>query len=151
VLTSPPGENASHLKLRRPFVPTAQQLISLSDDNNRSRGSGRAIDGMQSGWTTLRDSVLSSPTSTPTLLEWHCQVQRGSGLNSSALVSEVPLYTNGVWPFLRLESVAQKNTLLTMLSFTVQSIDSPLECMSWRFWMTRQSNGYSKPAQRAGF
>jgi len=33
--------------------------------------SGQITDGMRSGWTTLRDSVLSSPK--PTLLEWPFQ------------------------------------------------------------------------------
>ena len=31
-----PGGNARHLKPRHPFVPTAQQLISSCDDDNRS-------------------------------------------------------------------------------------------------------------------
>jgi len=48
-----------------------------------------------------------------------------------------------------LVSVAQKNRPLTMLSFTVQSIDFLMECMAWRFWMTRQSNGCSTPAPRS--
>ena len=39
---------------------------------------------------TLRDSVLSSPTSAPTLPEWPCQEQRGYSLNLST-----PTYTNG--------------------------------------------------------
>ena len=47
---------------------------------------------MRSGRTT-RDPVLLSPTSAPTLLEWPCQEQRGSGLTTSA-----PACTNGVWP-----------------------------------------------------
>ena len=36
VHTCPPGGNARHLKLRHTFVPAAQQLISSSEDNNRS-------------------------------------------------------------------------------------------------------------------
>jgi len=35
--------------------------------------SGRITDGMWSGWRTLQDSALSSPTSEPTLLESPCQ------------------------------------------------------------------------------
>ena len=42
------------------------------------RCSGRITGGMRSSWTTLRDSVLSSPTSSPILLEWPCQERRGS-------------------------------------------------------------------------
>ena len=41
------------------------------------RCSGRITDGTWSSWTTLRDSVLSSPTSTTTLLEWPCQEEPG--------------------------------------------------------------------------
>ena len=62
--------------------------------------SGRITAGMRSGWTTLRDSGLSSPTSAPTIREWPCQEQRGSGLTASALVSDVSalICTNEVWP-----------------------------------------------------
>jgi len=34
---------------------------------------------------------------------------------------------------LRLVSVAQRNRPFTKLSFTVQSLDLPMECMAWRF------------------
>jgi len=63
------------------------------------------------GWTKLRDSVLSSPTSASSLLEWPCQEQRISGLTTSTPISDVssPAYTNGVWPLLRHVRVAQKN------------------------------------------
>jgi len=67
---------------------------------------------LQSGWRALRDSVLSSLTSAPTLLKLPCQEQRGSSLTTFAPVSVVsaPAYTNGVWPPLRpVMSVAQKN------------------------------------------
>ena len=47
----------------------------------------------------------------------------------------VLVHTNGVWPLLWLVSVAQKNTPSTMLSFTVQSVDLPME------WMARRDNG----------
>ena len=45
------------------------------------RRSGRITDGMRSGWTTPRESVLSSPTPASTLLEWSCQEQHGSEFN----------------------------------------------------------------------
>jgi len=56
------------------------------------RHSGRITDGMRSGWRTLRNFVLSSTTSAPTLPEWPCQ------LTTYAAVSDVsaPAYTNGV-------------------------------------------------------
>jgi len=34
----------------------------------------------------------------------------------------------------------------TLLSFNVQSIDLPMDCMACRFWTMRQSNGCSTPA-----
>ena len=51
----------------------------------------------------------------------------GSSFTASALVSDVfaPTYINGVWPLLRLVSVAQKNRSLIMLTFIVLSIDLP--------------------------
>jgi len=67
---------------------------------------------MRSGWTTLRDSVPSSPTPTPTLLEWPFQGQQGSGLTASGLVSDVsvPAGTNGVWPSAACECGAKEQT-----------------------------------------
>jgi len=64
-----------------------------------------------------------------------CQDQRGSRLTVSVVVSDVssPAYTNGVLPPmapLRLISVAKKKRSLTMLSFVVQHIDLPMECMA---------------------
>jgi len=44
---------------------------------------------MWSSWTTSRVSSLSSPTPAPTLLEWPCQEQPGSGFTASALESDV--------------------------------------------------------------
>jgi len=98
-LTCPPGGNPQHLKSRHPFVPTTQQLISSSDDNNRSAALWADInDGTRSGWRTLQDSVLSYPTLAPTHLERSCQEQCGSGLTASTPVSDVsaPVYSNGV-------------------------------------------------------
>jgi len=37
----------------------------------------------------------------------------------------------------------------TMLSSNVQSIDLPMDCMAWQFWMMRQWNGCSTPAPRS--
>ena len=59
------------------------------------RRSGVITDGMRSDWRALRDSVLSSPTPAPSLLEWPYQEQCWSGLTASAPVSDVsaPAYT----------------------------------------------------------
>jgi len=55
----------------------------------------------------------------------------------------------GLWPPLRPVSVAQKNKPSTMLSSYVKSIDLPINCMAWRFWTMRQSNGCSTSAPRS--
>jgi len=47
----------------------------------------------------------------------------------------------GSWPFLQLVSVAQKNRPLIMSS-TVQSINLHMDCIAWRFWTMRPSNGW---------
>jgi len=49
---------------------------------------------------------------------------------------------------LRSVSVAQKNKRSTILSLNVQSIEFPMDCMTWRFWM-RQLSGCSTPALRS--
>ena len=86
------------------------------------RRSGRIIDEMRSGWRTLRDSVglFSSPTPEPTsqndIPKTSCVRQ-----STSSPVSDVsaPAYTNRVWVFLRLVSVAQANGPLTTLPFII--------------------------------
>jgi len=65
---------------------------------------------------TLRDSVLSSA---PTLLEWPCQEQRGSGLIPPHRCRTFPLFLQPV-------SEAQKNKPSIMLSCNAQSIDLPM-------------------------
>jgi len=65
--------------------------------------------GRPSGWATVRDSVLSSTTPAPTPLEWPFQEEPGSGLTTSASVSDVsdPACTNrcgllcGLWVWRR--------------------------------------------------
>ena len=50
---------------------------------------------------------------------------------------------------LRPVSVAQKTSCWACCTSSVQSIDLPVERMAWLFWMTRKSNGCSKPATRS--
>jgi len=129
--------------------------LNSSFDNNKSAALWRITNGMWSGWRTLWDPVLLSPTSALTPLEWPCQEQRGSGSSTSTPVSNVsaPAYINGAWPLLQIVSVVQRNrpfaNKMTMLSFTVQSIDLPIKWMAWQFRMTRQLNDCSAPAQRS--
>ena len=68
LITCPPGWNGWPLKLIHPFIPATQQLISSSDNNKR------AVLWADHRWNAewcraLRDSVLSSPTAAPTLLD----------------------------------------------------------------------------------
>jgi len=109
-LTSPPRANARCLESRQSFVPAEQQSSVRLMTTTEVRRSGRITDRMRSFWTTLRDSVLSPPTLAPTLLEWLCQGQRGSGFNH--LLTGVGHFRSclhkWLWPLLRPVSVAQK-------------------------------------------
>ena len=132
-LTCSPGGHARHLTSRHPFVHAAQQLISSSDDNNRSAALW-ADQRWNVEWleNITKLHALSSPISASTLLEWPCQEQRGFGLTAPTSMSDVsaPGYTDVVWPLLGSVSVAQKNKPSTTLSSTVQSIDLPMEWMA---------------------
>jgi len=129
-LTESLGGNARQLKSRHPFLPAAQLTVHLT--TTYVRRTGRITNEMRSGWTTLGDSILSSPTSAPTLPGWLCQEQRGSDLTTSAPLSDAsaPVCTNRVCPPLRLVSLAQKNEPSTMLFSNVQSIDLLVDCTS---------------------
>ena len=107
--------------------------------------------GMRSGRTTTRDSVLLSPTPAPTLLGWPCQKKHGSGSTASAPVSDVstPACPTGVWLPLRFVSVAKNNKPSTMSSSNFQSIELLMDCTTWRFWMMRQLNGCPTPTPRS--
>ena len=111
---------------------------------------GRITNGMRCRGTTPQDSAFSSPTPTPIPPERPSQEEAGSDLTASAQALGVSAHvcTNGVSPPLWPVSVAQKNKLSTVLSFDVQSIDLTVDCMAWRFWIMRQSNGCSTPAPR---
>jgi len=68
-LTCPPSGNARNLKSRHPFVSAANKSSVHLPTTTEVRRTGRITNGRRSGWTTLRDSVLSSPTPAPTFLE----------------------------------------------------------------------------------
>jgi len=71
-------------------------------------------DGMRSGWRTLRNSVLSSPTSAPTILKWPCQEQCRSDFTASE-----PCFRRfrscfhkwGIAPFAACEDGAEEQTV----------------------------------------
>ena len=68
---------------------------------------------------------------------------------ASWLNPEGPVLPSRVMPPLHPVSVTQKNQPSTMLSCNVQSIDLPMDCTAWPFFMTRQSNGCSTSAPRS--
>ena len=88
-LTCPPSASARRLKLRHPLVLTAYATHQNIWQQKCVALGGTLMEGRLHGWTTLRDSVLSSPTPTPKLREWTSQEQRGSDLTASAPVSDV--------------------------------------------------------------
>ena len=146
-LTCPPSRNARRLKSRHPFVPTAQQPISSTDSDNRSLAL----------WADHQwNAVWLRNTTWPC---FHPRYRRQLSLNGLAKNSVGPAQTPPHWcqMFALLlaqmdygpVSVAQKNKPSTMLSSNVQSIDLPMDCTAWRFWMIRQLNGCCTPAPRS--
>ena len=132
-LTCPSSGNARHLKTRPILCPL---------HNHRS-----AVECGKVG--EHYETPYFHPQ--PTLLQWPCQEQPGSGLTASAPVLDVstPACTNCLCPPLRPVSVVQKNKPSTMLSSNVQFTDLPLDCTAWRSWMMRQLNGCSTSAPRS--
>ena len=132
-LTRPSSAKAQRLESRHPFVPATQQLISSSDKNN-IRVAQWADHQWNAEWleniTTLHTFIPDTSTHPP---EWPSQEESGSSLTASAPMSDVSTSAciNGEWPPLRPMSVAQKNKPSTMLSFNIQSIDLPMDCMAW--------------------
>jgi len=110
-LICPSSGNVRHNSNRDSHLyPPHNSLVHLTT-KTEVRRSGRITDGMPSGLRAQRDSVLSSQTSAPTLPEWPFQTQRGLCLTAPAPASGIsaPVYTKGVWPPLRLVSLAQRN------------------------------------------
>jgi len=148
-LTCPSSANARRLKARHPFVPAAQQLISSSDNNNR--GAAQWADHQWNAeWahnpTRLRIFIPDTGTHPPGMTLPRTAWVRLNRCRTSPPVSDVSAiaYTHGIWSPLRSVSVTQQKKPSTMLSSNVQSIDLPMDCMAWRFWMTRQMNGCSR-------
>jgi len=79
--------------------PHNNSSVHLSTKKEGQR-SGWFTERKRRGWTTLRDSAISSPKSAPIHLEWPWQEQRRFGLTASAPVSELsaPAYRNGQAP-----------------------------------------------------
>jgi len=131
-LTHPSSANSRRLKSRHPFAPTAQHLISLSDNNVRV---AQWVDYQWNvEWTDSPTRLrISIPDTGTHPSEWPSQEEPGSSLTASATVSDVsaPAYTNGVWPPLRPVSMVQKNKLSTMLPSNVQSIELPMDYSAW--------------------
>jgi len=88
VLTCPSSRNAQRLNRGTHLYPPHSSSVHLTTTTEVQR-SGRITNGMRSGWKALRDSLLSSPTSAPAILEWSCQELRGYGLTAYAPLSDV--------------------------------------------------------------
>ena len=153
-LTRPSSANARRRKSRHPFVPAAQHLISLSDNNNNICAAQWADHQRNAEWTdnpTWLRIFITDTSIPPSPQEWPYQDEPGSDLTAFAPVSDVsaPAFTNGVWPPLRPVSETQNNKPSTMSSSNVQSIDLPMDCMAWRLWTMRQPNDCSTSSLRS--
>ena len=107
-LICPSSADPRRLKSRHPFVHTAQQLISLSDNNIRV--AHRADHKWNKGWadnpTKLRIFIPDTGIHPP---EWPSQEKPESGLTASAPVSDFSAHscTSGVWLSLQPVSAGQ--------------------------------------------
>ena len=150
-LTRPPSTNARHLKSRHPFVPAAQHLIILSDNNN-IRATEWADYQWNAEWT---DSPRRLHIFIPNIgihplgmtlprraWVWLNHLRINVGCFCSCL------YKWGTASFAACECGAEEQ-MSTMLSSNVQSIDLPMDCMAWWCWTMRQLNGCSTPAPRS--
>jgi len=77
------------------------------------RRSGRITNRMWSGWRTLRNSVVSSSTSAPTLLEWTCHEQRDplNRLCTGVGRFRYCLHNKGMAPWTACECGAEEQTV----------------------------------------
>jgi len=125
--------SAPHFFHSRIATAATQQLISSSDDNNKSTALW-ADHQWNAEWldntTRLRTFISDIGTHPP---EMALPIKRGTRLTASAPMSDVsaPAYTNGLWPLLRPVSESQKNKPPTMLSYNVQSTDLHMDCTIW--------------------
>ena len=101
--------------------------------------SGQITDGMRSCWRTLWDSILSSPTSAPTLLKWpRCQEQHGSSLTLLEPVHDIfvlwfwPKNSSFRLPYQRPSSSANCNRELFKSSNGSASL---VDCTQKIFWL----------------
>ena len=92
------------------YPPHKNSSVHLMTTTTEMR---QITDGKRSGWTTLRDSVLSSPTPAPNPWEWPSQEQRGCGLTAYAPVPGVstPAYIMGMSSSAAREYGAGKQTV----------------------------------------
>ena len=129
--------NAWHLKSRHPFVHPAQQLISSSDDNNRS-----ASLLADHRWNADRlESTTRLRTFTPCPPPWNSPAKNSVGPS--------PVCTNGTWLLLWVVSGAKKsNRWQCCLPISTPSISPWMALcgwLAWRFWVMRQSIGCHLP------
>jgi len=124
VLTCPSNANAQRLKSRHPFVPVAQQLISLSDNNNIC-ATHWADHQWNAEWadnpTRLRTYPLGMTLLRTAWVQLNC-LRTGVGCFRSCLCKW------GMASCAACGCGTEENKPLTMLSSNVQSIDLPMDC-----------------------
>jgi len=137
-----------HLLLsRHPFVPTAQQPISFSDNNNI-----RAAQWPDHQWnvewtdnpTRLRTSIPDTGTHTPGMT-----LPRRAWVRLNRLLTGVGrfrscLYKWGMASSAACECGAEKTVDHVVLHCPIRR--PPTDYPAWRFWTMRQPNGSSTPA-----
>ena len=80
-----------------------------------------------------------------------CHWHRGSGSTASAPVSDVSAPALHIWSMATSTACecGAEDQPFSMLSSDTQSINLPLDCTPWPFWMMRQLIVCSTPAQRS--
>ena len=137
--TCPPSGNAGLSKLDIHLYPLHNNSSVHLTTITEVWRSGRGTDEMTKGWIALWDPVLSSPTSAPALLDLpRTACVRINTLRTSVRHFHSCLHKWSMAASANCECRAEYQVKpLTMLSFNVQSIDFPMDCTTWRFWMIR--------------
>ena len=146
-LTRPSGAAAWRLKSRHPFVPTTQQLISFSDNNN-IRAAQWADHQRNVEWadnpTRLRTSIPDTGTHTPGInpprRAWVRLNRHRTGVGHFRSC----LYKWGMASSAACECGAEKNVDHVVLHCPIHR--PPMDYTAWRCWTMRQPNGCSTPA-----
>jgi len=114
-LTCPPSVNAQRLE----YLLRSNSSVHYTA-TTYMHCSERITNGMRSGWTTIQNSLLSSPTLAPILLEWPLQEQPGS-------VSTVHMGVGHFHPYLHKWGVA--SSVACEHSTEEQTVNHVVQCL----------------------